>query len=41
MITAVVAVRSGSQRVIDKNIKSFGNSNLLEMKLNILKKVKI
>ena len=39
MITAVVAVRKGSQRVPKKNIKPFGDSNLLEMKLNILKSV--
>lgn len=38
-ITAVVAVRKGSQRVPNKNIKPFANSNLLEIKLNILKKV--
>ena len=30
MITAVVAVRKGSQRVPNKNIKPFGDSNLLE-----------
>jgi len=39
MITAVVAVRKGSQRVPNKNIKPFGSSNLLEMKLDILKQV--
>ena len=38
-VTAVVAVRKGSQRIPNKNIKPFGNSNLLEMKLNILKEV--
>ena len=38
-ITAVVAVRKGSQRVPNKNIKPFANSNLLEIKLNILKNV--
>ena len=36
---AVVAVRKGSQRIPNKNIKPFGDSNLLEMKLNILKEV--
>ena len=36
---AVVAVRKGSQRIPNKNIKPFGDSNLLEMKLNLLKKV--
>ena len=38
-LTAVVAVRKGSQRIPDKNITPFGDSNLLEMKLEILKKV--
>ena len=36
---AVVAVRKGSQRIPNKNIKPFGDSNLLEIKLNILKQV--
>ena len=40
MITAVVAVRKGSQRVPNKNIKPFGDSNLLEMKLKVLLQVK-
>jgi len=40
MITAVVAVRKGSQRVPNKNIKPFGDSNLLQMKLDTLKQVK-
>ena len=39
MITAVVAVRAGSQRVKNKNIRKFANTNLLELKLNVLKKV--
>jgi len=39
MMTAVVAVRKGSQRVPNKNIKPFGNSNLLDMKLSLLKEV--
>ena len=38
-VTAVVAVRKGSQRIPNKNITPFGNSNLLEMKLEVLKKV--
>lgn len=38
-LTAVVAVRKGSQRIPNKNITPFGDSNLLEMKLNLLKKV--
>ena len=40
MITAVIAVRSQSQRVKNKNIKPFGSSSLLEMKIDILKRVK-
>ena len=40
MITAVVAVRSGSQRVKNKNIRPFGKSNMLSMKLELLKSVK-
>tara|TARA_B100000287_G_scaffold374417_1_gene374236 strand:+ start:413 stop:1060 length:648 start_codon:yes stop_codon:yes gene_type:complete len=40
MITAVVAVRAGSQRIKNKNIKPFGDSNMLEMKLKLLKQVK-
>ena len=35
-MTAVVAVRSGSQRVPNKNIRNFFNTNLLELKLNVL-----
>jgi N-acylneuraminate cytidylyltransferase len=38
-LTAVVAVRKGSQRIPNKNIIPFGDSNLLEMKLTLLKKV--
>ena len=39
-MTAVVAVRAGSQRVKNKNIRKFGDTNLLELKLKILLKVK-
>ena len=38
-LTAVVPVRAGSQRVKDKNIKPFANSNLLKIKLDTLKRV--
>ena len=38
-LTAVVAVRKGSQRIPNKNITPFGDSNLLEMKLNLLKNI--
>ena len=38
-LTAVVPVRAGSQRVKDKNIKPFADSNLLKLKLNILKSI--
>lgn len=39
-IIAMVPVRKGSQRVISKNTRDFGDTNLLELKLNVLKKVK-
>jgi CMP-N,N'-diacetyllegionaminic acid synthase len=39
MITAVVAVRAGSQRVPNKNSRLFGDTNLLRLKLDILKQV--
>ena len=39
-IVAIVPVRKGSQRIKNKNFKKFGGSNLLEIKLNSLKKVK-
>lgn len=38
-MTAVVAVRKGSQRVPNKNIKPFGDTTLLDLKLQTLKKV--
>jgi N-acylneuraminate cytidylyltransferase len=38
-ITAVVAVRKGSQRVPNKNIRPFGDSTLLDLKLQTLLKV--
>ena len=38
-LTAVVAVRKGSQRIKNKNIRKFGDSSLLEMKLALLNKV--
>jgi spore coat polysaccharide biosynthesis protein SpsF (cytidylyltransferase family) len=37
-LKALVAVRSGSQRVQDKNIRQFANSNLLEIKIKQLLK---
>ena len=39
-ITAVITVRSGSQRVKNKNLKKFCSKNLLEYKIDVLKKVK-
>lgn len=39
-ITAVIPIRKGSERVIDKNIKPFGDTSLLEFKINTLKKTK-
>ncbi len=38
-LTAVVAVRKGSQRIRNKNIRKFGDNSLLEMKLDLLNKV--
>lgn len=38
-IKALVAVRSGSQRVVNKNIRPFGDSSLLEIKLEQLKRI--
>ena len=38
-IKAIIPVRKGSQRVINKNIRPFANSNLLEIKINQLKKI--
>lgn len=40
-ICALIAVRSGSKRVPDKNIRSFADSNLLELKINSIKKTSI
>jgi CMP-N-acetylneuraminic acid synthetase len=39
VITAVVPVRKGSQRVKNKNIRPFAGSNLLKIKLDILMSV--
>ena len=38
-ITAVIPVRAGSRRIPDKNIKPFGDSNLLIRKIRQLKAV--
>lgn len=38
-IVAIIPVRKGSQRVINKNIKPFGDTNLLELKIRVLKKI--
>tara|TARA_A100001391_G_scaffold32222_3_gene17283 strand:+ start:42 stop:713 length:672 start_codon:yes stop_codon:yes gene_type:complete len=40
-ITVVVPVRKGSQRVKNKNFKPFADSNLLKIKLNVLKQVDV
>ncbi len=39
MITAIIPVRKGSQRVKNKNIKPFGDSSLLEIKIKTLLKL--
>ncbi|HEY5463247.1 MAG TPA: hypothetical protein VIJ95_08320 [Hanamia sp.] len=36
-ITAVIPIRKGSQRVIDKNLRKFANKTLLELKIETLK----
>ena len=38
-ITFIVAVRKGSKRVKNKNIRKFGNSSLLEIKLKQVRRV--
>ncbi len=38
-ITAVIPVRSGSKRCINKNIRPFGDTNLLELRIQTLLKV--
>ncbi len=40
-IVAIVPVRKGSKRIKNKNFKKFANSNLLEIKLKSLKKIKL
>jgi N-acylneuraminate cytidylyltransferase len=39
-ISALIAVRAGSKRVLNKNIRPFANKSLLEIKINSIKKVK-
>ena len=39
-ITAVIPVRKGSTRCKNKNIRNFGDTNLLKLKIQTLKKVK-
>jgi len=39
-ITAVIGVRKGSERIINKNIKPFNDTSLLENKIKTLQKVK-
>lgn len=38
-ITAVIPIRSGSQRVKDKNLRRFGNTTLMELKIKNLLQV--
>ena len=38
-VTFVIAVRKGSKRVKNKNIRKFGHSNLLEIKLKQIKRI--
>lgn len=39
-IKALIAVRSGSERVVNKNLRPFAGANLLELKIQQLKTVK-
>lgn len=39
-IKALIAVRSGSERVVNKNLRPFAGSNLLELKIKQLKAIK-
>lgn len=38
-ITAVIPIRSGSQRVKDKNLRPFAGTTLMDIKINTLLKV--
>lgn len=38
-ITAVIPIRTGSQRVKDKNLRPFGDTNLMELKIKTLLQV--
>jgi N-acylneuraminate cytidylyltransferase len=38
-ITAVIPIRSGSQRVRDKNLRQFGDTNLMQLKIDNLLQV--
>ena len=38
-ITAVIPIRSGSQRVKDKNMRAFADTNLMELKIKNLLQV--
>ncbi|MDR1809333.1 MAG: acylneuraminate cytidylyltransferase family protein [Prevotella sp.] len=39
-VKALIAVRSGSERVVNKNLRPFAGSNLLELKIKQLKEIK-
>lgn len=38
-ITAVIPIRNGSQRVKDKNLRAFADTNLMELKIKNLLQV--
>ena len=38
-ITAVIPIRTGSQRVKDKNLRAFADTNLMELKIKNLLQV--
>lgn len=39
-IVAVIGIRKGSERVKDKNTRTFGDTNLLQLKIDVLKRCK-
>ena len=40
MLKALIPVRAGSERVKNKNVRAFADSNLLELKINQLMRIK-
>lgn len=40
-IVAVIPIRKGSQRVLNKNLRNFADTNLLQIKIDVLKQVNL